>query len=216
MASYVYQHSRGRLPGIAIPKKTIYAYGGRPVLYGDEGFRKRLDKKDQYLFCRFDSGADWTHEREWRVRPNLEINNTIGVNSNGEVFHYIFKDQSPNPDQSRYRGRDLDKLIPTNKLFPVHLPNFDKKGTVNQLSDTPQFILLVKEEADKEDCKEFIEKVVLQSTSVEEVYHLLYEQQVKEYRTKYLMALRTTNIISLDRVKSERDDNGLWRLDDLI
>jgi hypothetical protein len=63
---------------IALEKRHLFAYGGRPVIYGDEQLLDRLRDEDKYLWVRynpipteFDQGAyplDWTHEREWRVR----------------------------------------------------------------------------------------------------------------------------------------------------
>src|SRR5262249_1558532 len=64
--------------GIAVEKRSLYKYGGRPVIYGDYSLLKRLSEEDQYLWNNYSPiqthaypnsyPSDWTHEREWRTR----------------------------------------------------------------------------------------------------------------------------------------------------
>jgi len=74
---------------IAITKADAFNLGARPVIYGlspdnafalseDTSYRRILDEKvlplsEQYRFVSFllgeDQKADWTHEREWRMKP---------------------------------------------------------------------------------------------------------------------------------------------------
>lgn len=80
--------------GIALHKRALYQYGGRPVIYGTEdvlgrivapnelGYEKDkeiykdgLPREYQYLWVRYEPipnpdgyVIDWTHEREWRCR----------------------------------------------------------------------------------------------------------------------------------------------------
>ena len=80
--------------GIALHKRALYSYGGRPVIYGTENilrqiltprepayekdkeiYKDGLPKEHQYLWVRYDPipnpdgyVIDWTHEREWRCR----------------------------------------------------------------------------------------------------------------------------------------------------
>lgn len=80
--------------GIALYKRALYQYGGRPVIYGTEDilgeqlrpnepgyekdkeiYKNGLPKDYQYLWVRYEpipnmNGyvVDWTHEREWRCR----------------------------------------------------------------------------------------------------------------------------------------------------
>jgi hypothetical protein len=61
--------------GVVLHKWHLYAYGGRPVMYGDEALLASLPDGYKYLWVRYnpipagDLGTfpvDWTHEREWR------------------------------------------------------------------------------------------------------------------------------------------------------
>jgi hypothetical protein len=80
--------------GIALYKRALYQYGGRPVIYGSEDilgerlspnepryeeskeiYKNGLPKDYQYLWVRYEPipnidgyVVDWTHEREWRCR----------------------------------------------------------------------------------------------------------------------------------------------------
>lgn len=78
--------------GVALNKRALYQYGGRPIIYGPEEmlgirlspsadgyesgkdiFKDGLPKEYQYLWMRYQPipnqdgyVVDWTHEREWR------------------------------------------------------------------------------------------------------------------------------------------------------
>ncbi len=62
--------------GIALKKRNLFLYGGRPVIYGDQELLKQLDDDHKYLWIRYYPFTDtpygypydWTHEREWRAR----------------------------------------------------------------------------------------------------------------------------------------------------
>ncbi|MGY5353634.1 hypothetical protein [Wenyingzhuangia sp. IMCC45467] len=74
---------------IALLKKDVYSYGGRPVISGlsndnnfsfENIFNRIIDPnvipyKEQYRYVKLDleKGNDWTHEREWRVK--FEVDN---------------------------------------------------------------------------------------------------------------------------------------------
>lgn len=86
--------NRYSLYGIALHKRALYQYGGRPVIYGTENilgqvltphelgyekdreiYKDGLSKEHQYLWVRYEPVPnpdgyviDWTHEREWRCR----------------------------------------------------------------------------------------------------------------------------------------------------
>ena len=51
--------------GVALNKRYLYYYGGRPVIYGDCELLHSLPADYEYLYVRYDN---WTHEREWRCR----------------------------------------------------------------------------------------------------------------------------------------------------
>lgn len=63
--------------GIALEKRNLFIYGGRPVIYGDTNLLALLNDEDKYLWVRYNPvpdsqfgeyPVDWTHEREWRAR----------------------------------------------------------------------------------------------------------------------------------------------------
>jgi len=181
--------------GIAFHKRTLYKYGARPVLYGDESFCARLKPEDRYLFCHFDYFAenrgwtDWTHEREWRVRPNIALNDAIGLRSTVSV--------------RKSSGR----------LFvPVHFPSIDKRGDFKSaLPENPEFILIVRIEEDKYSAKNLIETMV-KATS----YSKAFYPKVEEYRDKYLVACAKAHMVSLEEAKDKCENAGRGRLEDFI
>jgi hypothetical protein len=158
LQSAVADPSRYKLWGIAILKKTLYAYGGRPVLYSDESFYRYLKSikpenegdKYRFLFSNYSpigGGADWMHEREWRVCPNIEINSRIGLNADSRIHH--FSD-----------GKETE--LKGDCLVPLHLPAPDKRGKLHsQLPKAPEFVLLVETKKDAEvvnrECKQEID-----------------------------------------------------------
>ncbi len=205
---------RERQWGIAIPKRAIYLYGGRPVLYGDDSFFQRLDKQDRYLFFPFDyPKPNFTHEREWRVRPNLEINKSIGFQITGEFPNWIFKDEYQKLDRLRYKNREM---IEADKIVPFHLPKLTK-GEMKKYDwpDFPEFIILVKKEEDKQELKTFIHSVVSQTTDLEKLFHSVYDFQTGNYRNQYFSALNQAKILSLEFVRSKQQLSELWRLEDI-
>jgi len=90
--------------GIALYKRALYQYGGRPVIYGSEDllgervrpgesryeegkevYKNGLSKDYQYLWVRYEPipnmdgyVVDWTHEREWRCRVRLYHDAELG------------------------------------------------------------------------------------------------------------------------------------------
>ena len=93
---------------IALHKRALYQYGGRPVIYGSEDILGKLlqpneagyetDKEiyknglpidHQYLWARYqpipnEDGfvVDWTHEREWRCRIHIYHDVELGTTPN--------------------------------------------------------------------------------------------------------------------------------------
>ncbi|MCG7400383.1 hypothetical protein [Caballeronia zhejiangensis] len=74
------EDARYRLYGISMSKKAVFKLGGRPVIYlpEDEGDWIPADQKWRHV--RFELGAvDLTHEREWRVLGDLNLNKLPGL-----------------------------------------------------------------------------------------------------------------------------------------
>lgn len=109
---------------IVLPKQVLYKYGGRPVLYGDLSFKDRLQPEDKYLFSHFNPNelTDWSHEREWRVKPD--------INRNQKIY---------------------PQIVPTTKtMVPIHLDESGNPLTEKSPTVEPRFILIVEQEKDKE------------------------------------------------------------------
>lgn len=71
--------SRYKPYAVAVRKDRLFEYGGRPVIYGDEGILESLPDEQKFLWVRFQPmpissfggyPIDWTHEREWRSTVN--------------------------------------------------------------------------------------------------------------------------------------------------
>ncbi len=69
--------ARYRPYGIVVHKYALYAYGGRPVIYGDNSTLEELPDNRKYLWVGYDPipnqegyPLDFTHEREWRCTVN--------------------------------------------------------------------------------------------------------------------------------------------------
>jgi hypothetical protein len=129
---------------IALRKDDLFYYGGRPIIYSDEDFLQYLPDDFKYLWGHYDPNAlweqhrnypiDWTHEREWRARPNVTMNKKVGISSEA--------------------GLDIS----LNEVIPVHMPNKEDylSDTDNYLSKKPNFVILVDEEERKQDLIKWI------------------------------------------------------------
>lgn len=65
--------------GVVIHKYAVYAYGGRPVLYGDKKMLEAIHDDYKYLWVQYNPipgsdgyPLDFTHEREWRCIVNTK------------------------------------------------------------------------------------------------------------------------------------------------
>ncbi len=73
--------------GVVMHKWHLYEYGGRPVIYGDESLLNSLPDERKYLWVRyapiphetFRYPVDWTHEREWRAKPESNQCLVLGI-----------------------------------------------------------------------------------------------------------------------------------------
>lgn len=73
------EKAKYRFYGIAISKKAAFNNGARPVIYlpDDEGDWIPTDEKWRHV--RFEYGSvDWTFEREWRKKGDLELKDLPG------------------------------------------------------------------------------------------------------------------------------------------
>jgi len=65
--------------GVVLHKYSLYAYGGRPVVYGDIKALKALGDDHKYLWVQYNPipgpdgyPLDFSHEREWRCTVNIK------------------------------------------------------------------------------------------------------------------------------------------------
>lgn len=182
---------------IAVRKDDLFKYGGRPVLYSNDGILgTQLPPKEviawgyppeawvyegglpldlQYLWVGYDPTAlwrrnypvDWTHEREWRACPNVAINRSIGLSNDEEIG------------------------------VPLQLPTRN--------TDTPRkprFVILVDTEARKAELSEWIAAAVGE-ISIRGLYW-----------RRYAGALEEAPILIFETV--EASDKSLGRLEDFI
>ncbi|MFT7007646.1 MAG: hypothetical protein ACJAXJ_002175 [Colwellia sp.] len=75
----VKEDARYRFYGVAINKKGAFELGARPVIYlpDNEGDWIPQDQKWRHVRYEYDK-VDWTHEREWRKKGNLNETKTVG------------------------------------------------------------------------------------------------------------------------------------------
>jgi hypothetical protein len=195
--------------GISIPRNTLYAYGARPVLYSDDQFYNQLERfqpndegnRYRFLFSPYYSPKkNWMHEREWRVRPNTEVNDKIGLNSKSAIKH---------------PSNDGEAKIKCDDLVPLYLPNLDSEGNLQpQLPETPQFVLIVDTEKDK--------SVVCGRCQQDDILPVRVfwaggdYSPINEYRDRYKEVLKKAVVISFEHIQDKRDRSGLWRLEDFI
>lgn len=65
--------------GIAFKKNYVFNHGGRPVIYENTEYAKKiLPEEEHWRIVNFDLSrneniVDWTHEREWRVKGDFEF-----------------------------------------------------------------------------------------------------------------------------------------------
>ena len=72
---------------IAVRKDELFYYGGRPVIYSDQSTLDLLPNELKYLWVHYNPTVIWkrsypidfTHEREWRARPNVVQNEAVGL-----------------------------------------------------------------------------------------------------------------------------------------
>ena len=56
-------------------KQAIFALGGRPVIYRPDNESDWIPDEHKWRLVRFEAGTiDWTHEREWRVPSDIDLN----------------------------------------------------------------------------------------------------------------------------------------------
>jgi len=198
--------------GIAIPKRILYAYGARPVLYvrrpeydrkpkcpEEELWDSKCPNEEKFRLCnfRYTPKPDWTHEREWRVCANVEINEKIGLKN--DTFFY----------RCNKGDRAIKKPVQGNSIVPIHLPGLTRGKLDEVLSDNPQFVIIVESESDKESVKEAPPQPVAKAITQE-------YSPIAEYREKYLSALQKAQVVSVEYARDARDRLDLWSLEELL
>lgn len=72
-------HLRYEAYGLRFNKQWLYSKGARPVIYGETNYLKRILPESEYWrIVNLDLNdnehlIDWTHEREWRFKGDLEF-----------------------------------------------------------------------------------------------------------------------------------------------
>lgn len=72
--------TRYRPYGVLLSKKAVFKAGGRPVIYLPNNEVGWIPDEEKWRHVRFEHGkVDWTHEREWRVKGDVELNTLPGL-----------------------------------------------------------------------------------------------------------------------------------------
>jgi hypothetical protein len=62
------------LYGVGVPRETLKRLGARPVVYCREGeFSDAGDEDRPFLQVQKPDGTEWSDEKEWRLRGNLDL-----------------------------------------------------------------------------------------------------------------------------------------------
>lgn len=73
------EKAKYRFYGIAISKKAAFNNGARPVIYLPDDEGDWIPESEKWRHVRFEYGSvDWTFEREWRKRGDLELKGLPG------------------------------------------------------------------------------------------------------------------------------------------
>lgn len=181
--------------GVALDKRALYQYGGRPVIYGSEDilgillrpdepgyeegkeiYRGGLPKEYQYLWMRYEPipnqdgyVVDWIHEREWRCQVR--------------VYH-----------DSKFSNTPTEGI-------PLLLPavyNSERALSVHYL---PKILVSTKDE------REMVEVII------KELSALWLEQCQNDYLKGYLGLLLRTSVLALNELA---DDPEAAKLDWII
>lgn len=80
---------------VALRKDDLFAYGGRPVIYDNPMGANSLPSDHLYRWVCYEPDAIWdrkyprdfTHEREWRTRPESDLNYRAGLEE--EADHVV-------------------------------------------------------------------------------------------------------------------------------
>jgi len=93
----------GRQPiGIIFPKANLWQLGGRPVIYTELSNPELWPESERYRIVHTDLSripqpVDWTHEREWRIRGGLRLNQSQWnwtwwwpIVPNDDWLHYLW------------------------------------------------------------------------------------------------------------------------------
>lgn len=71
---------RYRFYGLALSKKAVFEAGGRPVIYLPDNEAEWIPEEQRWRHVRFEHPKiDWTFEREWRVKGDLDLSKFPGI-----------------------------------------------------------------------------------------------------------------------------------------
>jgi hypothetical protein len=184
---------------VAVLKTRLYEYGGRPAIYVDSALRNALaaerqasGRDERYLLAPhyFPGKSDWMHEREWRVVPNMDLNQKIGLSAEYTLTYAM--------------GNESNH-VRSDRLVPIHLPVISQDIA---LPHEPEFVLMVETE---EDARR-LAKSLREGNCDSSTGHGCSTFYGKRYREVLARAM----VISFERVKDGRDREGLWRLEDFL
>lgn len=96
--------------GVVLHKYAVYAYGGRPVFYGDKKLLNTLSDDYKYLWVQYNPipgsdgyPLDFTHEREWRCIVNTKPQHSFSDLPTEGIPILLPWDASCNDDKYKFR-----------------------------------------------------------------------------------------------------------------
>jgi hypothetical protein len=74
------EYARYRFYGIALNKEGAFNLGARPVIYLPDNEGDWIPQEQKWRHVRYEyDKVDWTHEREWRKKGNLDLTKLVGI-----------------------------------------------------------------------------------------------------------------------------------------
>lgn len=109
--------------GIRVHKGDVYRVGGRPVIYGNTEELKSILPSDQYWrivnmnLTDSNNLIDWSHEREWRVPGDFELDyNRIEIIVESQEYYKKFVKKCIDEEKTEIL-KEINGIITLNSIY---------------------------------------------------------------------------------------------------
>ncbi|MPZ49142.1 MAG: hypothetical protein GEU75_07565 [Dehalococcoidia bacterium] len=145
--------------GIVMRKDDLFDYGGRPVIYSADSELPDIPDAMKFRWVGYDprklwtqtNPIDWTHEREWRVKADAEMNSKAMMGPHGEGM--------------------VPLLIPTTRPTIPTAPN-NKSNR--------RFIVIVDTQARLQELREWVDELIPNLRARGPAYWRQYAESLQE------------------------------------